>query len=298
MQQYIEAYTVFLKVERGLSENTVKSYLGDLNDFIRFAEQELGNFAVERMSPDFVRSYLAERQRQRELSPYTLARRISGLRLFFEFMTTEGLVEHNPMTLIEGPKLPQSLPKVLSITDIDAMLDNCDMDSPLGMRNRAIILLLYACGLRATELTTLQLQNVFVKEGLIRVIGKGDKERIVPIGQSALAAIATWMNDARPQLPHIDKEQGYVFLNRRGKHLTRIMIYYIVRDAAKAAGITKKVSPHVLRHSFATHLIEGGADLIAVQEMLGHASITTTEVYLHMDRAYLQSEYLEAHPRS
>jgi integrase/recombinase XerD len=227
----------------------------------------------------------------------TQARILSGVKSFFRFLTLEGYIEVNPTLNIDGPAIGRKLPEVLSVDEIDAMISAVDLNKAEGQRNRAILETLYGCGLRVSELVNLEIDHIFASEGYVTVRGKGSKERAVPISQTALDEIAAYMDD-RALLDIKPGEENIVFLNRRGHRLTRVMVFYIVKAAAEAAGIRKEISPHTLRHSFASHLLEGGANLRAIQQMLGHESIATTEIYLHVDRSRLREEILQYHPRN
>jgi integrase/recombinase XerD len=231
------------------------------------------------------------------LAAHSQARMLSGIRAFYKYLLLENEIKEDPTELIESPRLPRKLPDVLSYEDIELMLGAIDHSTPEGTRNRAIIEVLYSCGLRVSELTGLQLTNCYFDIGFIRVLGKGDKVRLVPIGKEAIKYTKLYLEHVRSQMPVQKDSEDIVFLNRRGKELTRVMIFLVIKDLAEKAGISKNVSPHTFRHSFATHLIEGGASLRAVQEMLGHESITTTEIYTHLDRDYLRQVITEFHPR-
>jgi integrase/recombinase XerD len=235
------------------------------------------------------------------MSAYSQARILSGLKAFFKYLLSEELIENDPTGLIEGPRLGRKLPDTLSYLEIEKMLNGIDLSSAEGGRNRSMLEILYSSGLRVSELVDLKLNNVYFDIGFLRVIGKGNKERLVPIGRDALRYLTIYCNEIRGQSPHKPVQRGfesYVFLNRNGRKLTRVMIFTIIKNLARQVGLDKVVSPHTFRHSFATHLIEGGADLRVVQEMLGHESITTTEIYTHLDRDYLRQVIQEFHPRS
>ena len=223
---------------------------------------------------------------------------MSGIKAFFRFLVYEKRLTTDPTTLLETPRLGRKLPATLDLHEIEAMLASIDHSRPEGPRNRAMLEVLYSCGLRVSELVNLQLSNLFLEAGFIRVVGKGNKERLVPIGSAAVKYLQIYLQESRPAVAVQTGEEDIVFLNRRGSRLTRVMIFTIIKDLAARAGSKKKVSPHTLRHSFATHLVEGGADLRAVQEMLGHESITTTEIYTHLDKSYLRQVIEEYHPRS
>jgi integrase/recombinase XerD len=233
------------------------------------------------------------------LGARTQARIISGLKAFYKFLLLEDLIDDPPTELLEGPKLPRKIPDTLSYEEITAVLATIDISTAHGQRNRAMLETLYACGLRVTELITLKLSSYYTDVGYVKVIGKNDKERIVPIGQEAMKHIGFYLEGYRNHMDNIHSEhQDFIFLNRRGKRLSRIMVFNIIKEAVAKAGIKKSISPHTFRHSFATHLVEGGADLRAVQEMLGHESITTTEIYTHLDTSYLRKTIMNCHPRN
>jgi integrase/recombinase XerD len=292
----IKEYEGFLKLEKGLSPHSVEAYLGDLEKLRQYQElmhpqtgprdlnrEQLGQFLI----------WISELG----LSARSQARILSGIKTFYRYLLLEDQIQSDPTALLEGPRLGSKLPEVLSVAEIDRMLGCIDLSKPQGRRNRAMLETLYSCGLRVSELVALQISGIFRAEGFIRVIGKGDKERLVPVSPSALREIDLYLPD-RHTLPVQPGNEDILFLNRRGKMLTRNMVFILIKELAAAAGIQKKVSPHTFRHSFATHLVEGGADLRAVQEMLGHESITTTEIYTHLDRAYLREAIISFHPRS
>ena len=231
------------------------------------------------------------------ISPRSQARIVSGVKSFFKFLKNQQFIEHNPARMLENPQVGLHLPEVLTVAEIDAMLAAIDLATPEGQRNRAIVETLYSCGLRVSELVNLEIGKVFVDEGYVIVTGKGSKERVVPISESALREISAWM-DHRADIDIKPGEEQMLFVSRRGKRLTRVMIFYIIKRLAELASIRKEISPHTLRHSFATHLLEGGANLRAIQQMLGHESIATTELYLHLDRSHLREEILLHHPRA
>ena len=286
-----------MMLERSLSENSIAAYLHDvakLEEFLQLKELDLAPTAVtQKHLEDFI-LWLNELG----LGARSQARLISGLKAFYKYMLVEDMTDDDPTELLEGPRLSRKIPEVLSYEEIRSMLETIDLSEPQGTRNRAMLETLYACGLRVTELTTLRLSNLFPDIGFIKVIGKGNKERLVPIGEDALRHIKFYIEGVRRAQMNIHPEhENFIFLNRRGKSLSRVMVFMMVKEAAKLAGITKKVSPHTFRHSFATHLIEGGADLKAVQDMLGHESITTTEIYTHLDTDYLRETIMAFHPR-
>lgn len=287
-------YYAYLTLERGLSENTRICYQSDidrLNSWLGEAGISLA-FATF----DHLQAFIIDLH-DLGVSPRSQARILSGIKSFYKYLKLEGLIETNPTLLLESPRLGRSLPDVLNVEDIDAMIDAIDMTKPEGQRNRAIIETLYGCGLRVSELCNLEISNINFKEELLIVIGKGDKQRLVPMSPTSIEEIELWLAD-RANINIKRGEEGIVFVGRRGKRLTRVMIFYIVRQLAELAGIRKTISPHTLRHSFATHLLEGGANLRAIQQMLGHESISTTEIYLHLDKSHLRDEILKYHPRN
>lgn len=232
------------------------------------------------------------------MTPHSQARILSGIKSFFKFLLMEEIIADDPSALVEAPKLGRKLPDTLSIEEINKLLEGIDLSAPEGGRNRAMLEVLYSSGLRVSELISLKRSNVFQDIGFLKIVGKGNKERLVPIGQEALKYMNIYINEIRVHITVQKGYENYIFLNRRGKNLTRVMVFHVIKELAKKVGIRKKISPHTFRHSFATHLIEGGADLRAVQEMLGHESITTTEIYTHLDRDYLRQVITEFHPRS
>lgn len=292
----IEDYGRFLRLEKSLSNNSVSAYLHDIKELALFAETTLGKQPEELQGSDI--SLFLEHVHNQGLNQRSQARRLSGVKGFFKYLLIEEVIDNDPTELIEGPKLTRKLPEVLSVEEIDAIIGSFDLSKPEGHRNRAIIETLYSCGLRVSELVSLRITDLAFDQGFIRVIGKGNKERIVPIGRKAIKEIENYY-PWRNSLPRIEKgSDNILFLNRRGNKLTREMVFTIVKQAIKNAGIKKNISPHSFRHSFATHLVEGGADLRVVQEMLGHESITTTEIYTHLDSTYLKDTIFRFHPRS
>ncbi len=291
MDNYIEQFTIYLKLERGVAENTLINYLydleklqqflGDENDFLKVQETDIRNFIY------FLADFLA---------PATQARILSSLNHFYSFLILQNLLENNPVTFIELPKQAQKLPIVLSVHEIDLLLSCINFNTLEGVRNDAIIETMYSCGLRVSEVISLKLSDLFFDEGFIKVNGKGSKQRFVPIASSAIKKINHYVKNIRTQIKIKQEAEDVLFLNRRGAQLTRAMIFTILKDLAKLSGINKNISPHTLRHSFATHLLENGADLRSIQLMLGHESITTTEVYLHLDRQKLKQEVEKFHP--
>ncbi|MGB3465462.1 MAG: site-specific tyrosine recombinase XerD [Cyclobacteriaceae bacterium] len=296
-ENHIKSYKRYLKIDRSLSDNSIKAYLQDVNKLIQFLDIRKIDLHAEALEPHHIRDFI-EFIHDLGVSPYSQARLISGLKSFYKYMRYDHDLEKDPMALIEAPKLGRKLPDTLSVQDIDLLLGAIDMSTPEGQRNRAILETLYSSGLRVTELIELKISNIYEDMGFLRVLGKGSKERYVPIGRQAMKFINLYTEHVRSQLSVKSGHEDFVFLNRRGAKLSRVMIFIIVKDLAAATNLGKKISPHTFRHSFATHLIEGGADLRAVQEMLGHESITTTEIYTHLDREYLQQIMREFHPRN
>lgn len=297
----LEDFGNYLRLERGLSENTVSSYVSDVALFFDYLSSVEGGSAPERPEDCdryCVSSYLAGRLDT--LSSRSQARVLTSIRTFFSFMMEEGRCDENPCELIDTPKPQRKLPVVLSVEEVGRMISSVDLTDPLGHRNKAILEVMYGCGLRVSEAVSIRVTDIFAGEQFIRVIGKGDKQRLVPIGECALSAIRYYMPDRQRILGSCKtamKDTDVLFLNRRGKPMTRVMVFNIVREAASRAGIAKDISPHTLRHSFATHLIENGADLRAVQQMLGHESIMTTEIYTHVETSKWQKTILSHHPR-
>jgi integrase/recombinase XerD len=292
--EQIRSFKNFLKLERGLAENSIESYLRDVSKLSSFVQENVSPRDVSEEDLHRFLGFLTEIG----ISATSQARILSGLKSFFEFLVLEKIRDTDPTYLLGSPKIVRKLPEVLHLEEIEAMMHQIDVSSLEGARNKAIVEVLYSCGVRVSELIELKITQCYFDEGYIMVIGKGNKSRLVPIGSTAIKYTRLYLNEIRP---HVDIKKGYedyVFLNRRGASLSRVMIFYIVKDLAEKAGIHKTISPHTLRHSFATHLVEGGADLRAVQEMLGHESIITTEIYTHLDRAYLQQTLQEFHPRA
>lgn len=293
----IKEFKNYLKLERSLSGNSVMAYESDIQKFVSYLEIKKSSLLPIQAGINDFKDFI-EWINSLGLSARSQARIISGLKAFYKFLLMEDLIDTDPTKLLESPKLGRKLPEVLSIEEIDAVISAIDLSLPEGQRNKAIIETLYSCGLRVTELINLRITNLFFDEGFIKVVGKGSKERLVPIGQKAIKEITLYFQD-RNLMPNIDKtSENIVFLNRRGKQLTRVMIFTIIKTLAEKAQIKKNISPHTFRHSFATHLIDGGADLRAVQEMLGHESILTTEIYTHLDREYLRDAIIQFHPRA
>ena len=299
-ERQIRDFGHYLKLERSLSDNSVEGYLSDVEKLRQFAALRDKGLQAADVSPKDLRDFL-EYITELGMSAHSQARILSGLKSFYKYLMFEGAIERDPTVLIEGPKLGRKLPDTLSFHEIEDLLEAIDLSSPEGSRNRAMLEVLYSSGLRVSELVDLHINNIYHDSGFLRVTGKGNKERLVPIGRDALKYLSIYMNQVRGKSPHKSPAKGhesFVFLNRNGRKLTRVMVFTIIKNLAKAIGLRKSISPHTFRHSFATHLIEGGADLRAVQEMLGHESITTTEIYTHLDRDYLRQVIQEFHPRS
>ncbi len=294
---YINQFKSYLKIERALSENSIEAYLHDVELLNRYISTEAEGITPLEVRSTHLHNFL-EFVGQLGLSAHSQARIISGMKSFFRYLVFEDVIKEDPTTLIDTPKLGRKLPDTLSYHEIESIMEQIDHSTPEGTRNRAMLETLYSSGLRVSELTSLRLSNIYFDVGFIRVIGKGSKERLVPIGKPALKYIKLYLEGVRSHMEIQKGHQDFAFLNRRGKQLTRVMVFTIIKNLTTKAGISKNVSPHTFRHSFATHLIEGGADLRAVQEMLGHESITTTEIYTHLDRDYLKQVVREFHPRS
>jgi tyrosine recombinase xerD len=295
IEQVRARYNVYLQMEKGLSANTAASYGDDVDKLLGYMAQS--HKPVEEATLDDLETFVATLH-DVGIAPRSTARIISGVKSFYKFLAAEGYTDSDPTRLLPAPKPGRHLPEVLSVDEIDRMIACIDMSSPLGQRNRAIIETLYGCGLRVSELTGLRISHIYSDEGYIIVDGKGDKQRLVPIDDIALEQIELYMKNTRSRQVVKRGNDDILFLNNRGSQLSRVMVFYIIKDLCERAGIDKTVSPHTLRHSFATHLLEGGANLRAIQQMLGHESITTTEIYVHIDRSRLRQEILQHHPRN
>ncbi|WP_443147251.1 site-specific tyrosine recombinase XerD [Pedobacter sp. GR22-6] len=294
---YIRSYKTYLKLERALSANSIEAYLSDISKLVQYYESINRKPTIKEVSYQDLKLFISWIN-ELGMLPSSQARLISGLKSFFGFLLLEEVIDLDPTALLEAPRQNKKLPDTLNIHEINAIIDAIDASRPDGMRSKAIIEVLYGCGLRVSELVGLRLSNVYPDQEYLRVIGKGNKERIVPIGGSALKFLNIYIQESRL---HIDVKKGhedYIFLNRSGTALSRISVFTMIKGLAEKAGIQKTISPHTFRHSFATHLVEGGADLRAVQEMLGHSSITTTEIYTHLDRDYLRGVITDFHPRT
>lgn len=294
---YIKQFKNYLKLERSLAANSVEAYLRDvtkLKEFFEIKNEDRTPLKVSQTDLENFMEFIGELG----MSAYSQARMLSGLKSFYRYLLFEQLIDRDPTELMEAPKLGRKLPDTLEFHEIEELLAAIDLSTPQGARNRAMLETLYSSGLRVSELTDLKISNIYEDIGFLRIIGKGNKERLVPIGREALKFINIFKNEVRVHIAVHHGHEDFLFVNQRGKKITRVMVFLVIKDLAKRIGLKKAVSPHTFRHSFATHLIEGGADLRAVQEMLGHESITTTEIYTHLDRDYLRQVILDYHPRS
>lgn len=294
---YINGFKAYLQLEKSLSPNSVEAYLHDVEKLTQYLVA-----ANLEMNPENIRlSHLQDFLKwvtQLGMTARTQARVISGLKGFYKYLMLENLIISDPTEMLESPKIGRKLPSVMNIEEIDLLIGAIDLSKPEGERNKAMLETLYGCGLRVSELIDLRISHLYFREGFIKVIGKGDKERLIPVGSHAEKQINLYLHSVRPTVPLKKGNEDILFLNRWGSKLTRVMVFTIIKDLVAKTGLKKHISPHTFRHSFATHLVEGGADLRAVQEMLGHESITTTEIYTHMDREYLRSAIIQYHPRS
>ena len=285
-----------MKIERGLSENSIKNYIIDVKELIHFIEENKIKEKPQNCSKETIQEFI---YRQSKInSPYTQARRISGLKSFFNFLVFENYIKTSPAELIESPKLGRKIPEVLDIKEIELIMSKINLTDFIGYRNRAILETLYGSGLRVSELINLNISNIFNNENLIKVIGKGKKERLVPLGNYSKQYINLYIKKYRSKLNISPASSDILFLNRRGSKISREMIYLIIKDIVNTSGIKKSISPHTFRHSFATHLLENGADLKVIQVLMGHESITTTEIYTHLDNKYLKKILMTHHPRN
>lgn len=295
-QSYIKGFKSYLQLEKSLSANTVEAYLRDIGKFVNYLETAELKLNAEETKLEHFEGFVKVIN-ELGFDAQSQARIIAGIRAFYRYLLMEDIISENPTELLTAPKLSRKLPDTLSVDEINALFASIDLSTPEGVRNRAMLEVLYGCGLRVSEMTTLKISNLFLDVDFIKVIGKGDKERLVPIGSQAIKYINMYKNEVRVHVPVQKGEEDFLFLNRRGKGLKRMYVFLVIKECAARIGLQKTISPHTFRHSFATHLIEGGADLRAVQEMLGHASITTTEIYTHLDRDYLRSTIMQFHPR-
>lgn len=296
-EPHIKQFGSYLKLERSLSSNSIEAYVRDVEKLAQFIEMKFGGVSPLIVTPKHLQGFL-QYISELGMSAFSQARILSGIKAFYKYLLFEEMIRKDPTALIEGPKLGRKLPDTLEYEEIVKILNAIDLSKPEGARNRAMLEMLYSSGLRVSELIELKLANVYFDLGFLRVIGKGNKERLVPIGRDALKYLKIYLEEVRVHVSVKKGSESHVFLNRRGRKLSRVMVFMIIKDLAAAIGLHKTISPHTFRHSFATHLIEGGADLRAVQEMLGHESITTTEIYTHLDRDYLRQVIQEFHPRS
>jgi len=296
-ESYLKGFKAYLQLERSMSDNTVEAYLHDVALLSEFMHASYESVKITDVELKHLQAFVMHIN-DFDFAVGTQARVLSGIKSFFRFLLLEELVSKDPTALLEAPKLKRTLPSVLSIEEIDLLVAAIDHSKPEGQRNRAMIETMYSCGLRVSELVNLAISNIYLDIGFARVIGKGNKERLVPMGATAAAQIKMYRDHIRNHLPVIKKgDEDVLFLNRRGGKLSRVMVFMILKDLAEKAGLKKNIHPHTFRHSFATHLVEAGADLRAVQEMLGHKSITTTEIYTHLDRGYLRQTLEKYHPR-
>lgn len=292
---YIKGFSSFLQLEKSLSENSVEAYVHDVHKMVQYVTIQKQSPTLAEIDLTLLQEFIAWLHAI-GMSSTSQARIISGLKAFFKYLMLEEVLESNPAELLDAPKTKRKLPDTLSFYEIELLMSAIDLSSPEGTRNRAILETMYSCGLRVTETIELKISNIYFDVGFIRVIGKGNKERLVPIGESAIKHIQLYKDYSRSQIAVKKNNEDILFLNRRGSKLSRVMIFYIIKSLTEKAGLQKNIHPHTLRHSFATHLVEGGADLRAVQEMLGHESITTTEIYTHLDREFLRDTLHRYHP--
>ena len=292
-----KGYENYLRLEKSLSQNSIAAYINDINKLVDFLDANFKKIAPEKVKLSHLKSFV-EWLNDRGVSPRTQARTISGIKSFFKYLLIEGKITSDPTALLESPKIGRKLPDILAMEEIDTLIEAVDLEKAEGQRNKAMLETLYSCGLRVSELVNLKITNLFFEQGFVKIEGKADKERLVPVSKRAIEEINKYLNGYRKTLKISKESENILFLNRRGKKLSRVMIFTIIKNLAEKIGLKKKISPHTFRHSFATHLINGGADLRAVQEMLGHESILTTEIYTHLDRDYLRSTIHQFHPRS
>jgi integrase/recombinase XerD len=291
----IKGFLSYLRLERALSKNSIEAYKRDVLRLHTFMTVSWPDITLDEVKQDHLVAFI-HHIHSAGLNARSQSRMISGIRSLFKYLLLEGVIKEDPSELLELPRLSKRLPVTLDVEEIEAMIKSVDLSQTQGHRNKAIIEVLYGCGLRVSELTELKISNLSLEHGVIRVTGKGDKERLVPIGKVTVRHLKTFIKDVRSQQKILKGFEDHVFLNQQGKSISRVMVFNIIKDHCAKAGIKKNVSPHTLRHSFATHLVEGGADLRAIQEMLGHESITTTEIYTHLDRSYLQETIRSYHP--
>ncbi len=293
----IAAFKTYLRLEKSLSTNSIDAYVHDIEKLVQFLDYTNVGLGATQLKTEHLRNFL-KWVNELGMSATSQARILSGLHSFYKYLLIENLIHIDPTELVDAPRIGRKLPDTLSKEDVEILLEGVDRSTPEGERNRAMLETLYSCGLRVSELVNLKISDIFPKEAYIRIIGKGNKERLVPIGRTALKHIELYKQSVRHLIEVTKGEEDILFLNRRGSRLTRVMVFTIIKNLAQKCGVKKTISPHTFRHSFATHLVEGGADLRAVQEMLGHESITTTEIYTHIDRTFLTAQILKYHPRS
>jgi len=293
----IMGYQNYLRLEKSLSQNSIAAYINDINKLVFFLDDKFRGVAPDKVILNHLKSFV-EWLNKKGVSPRTQARTISGIKSFYKYLLIEGNITSDPTALLESPKIGRKLPDILSMEEIDSLIEAVDLTKSEGQRNKAMLETLYSCGLRVSELVNLKITNLFFEQGFIKIEGKAGKERLVPVSGRAIEEINKYMNNYRKTLRVHRDSENILFLNRRGRKLSRVMIFTIIKNLAEKVNLQKKISPHTFRHSFATHLINGGADLRAVQEMLGHESILTTEIYTHLDKDYLKSTIHQFHPRS
>ena len=296
-EQEVNGFKNYLKVEKGLSDNSIHAYITDLLKLVQFLKEKGYDISPEKVKLDHLKEMM-EWVNDKGISPRTQARIISGIKSFYKYLLIEEKVDKDPTALLETPKVGRKLPEILSVEEIDTIINAVDTKKPEGQRNKAILETLYSCGLRVSELIDLKISNLFFESGFVKIEGKGSKERLVPISTKAIKEINLYLSEYRRNLRIHPDHEDILFLNRRGKKLSRVMIFTIIKNITRKLGLEKNISPHTFRHSFATHLIDGGANLRAVQEMLGHESIITTEIYTHLDKEYLKNTIIQYHPRS
>ncbi len=294
---YINGFKTYLQFEKSLSPNSIEAYINDVQKFVQYLNSLNLKLSPLKIDIKHLQNFI-KWINELEMSACTQSRVISGIKAFYKYLLLENLISKNPTELLESPKIGRKLPDTLSVYEIDQLIGAIDLSKPEGERNKAILETLYGCGLRVSELTNLKISNLFFNDDFIKIVGKGNKERLVPIGSVAVKQINIYLKQVRIHINIKKGNEDIVFLNRRGSKLSRNMIFIIIKNLAKKTGLKKNISPHTFRHSFATHLIEGGADLRAVQEMLGHESITTTEIYTHLDREFLRDTIIQFHPRA
>jgi len=293
----ISGFRNYLKVEKGLSENSIHAYVTDLNKLVLYLKEQGLTAGPEKVVLANLKAMM-ESISNKGISPRTQARVISGIKSFYKYLLIEEKVDRDPTALLEAPKVGRKLPEILTVEEIDSIINTIDTKKAEGQRNKAILETLYSCGLRVSELIDLKISNLFFESGFVKIEGKGSKERMVPISTKAIKEINLYLSEYRRNLKISPQHEDILFLNRRGKKLSRVMIFTIIKSLSHKVGLAKNISPHTFRHSFATHLIDGGANLRAVQEMLGHESIITTEIYTHLDKEYLKNTIIQFHPRS